>query len=105
MSSLTLERKGARVALLTLNRPDRLNALNAELIGELHETFAALKADRSVGVVVLTGAGRGVCAGVHRQGAGPPGGRRRLPGPLRATAFQEALANLAVELRRLPQPV
>src|SRR5438132_10278723 len=105
MSSLTLERRGERVALLTLNRPDRLNALSAELIGELHETFTALKSDRSIGVVVLTGAGRGFCAGVDMQEAGTPEGQRRLEGPLRGTAFQEALANLAVELRRLPQPV
>ena len=105
MSTLTLERKGDRVALLTLNRPDRLNALSAELIGELHETFATLKDDRSVGVVVLTGAGRGFCAGVDMQEAGTPEGQRRLQGPLRGTAFQEALANLTVELRRVPQPV
>src|SRR4051812_50228152 len=39
------------------------------------------------------------------QEAGTPEGQRRLPGPLRGTAFQEALANLTVELRRLPQPV
>src|SRR3954452_7265969 len=105
MSSLTLERRGERVALLTLNRPDRLNALSGELIEALHRTFAELREDRSIGVVVLTGAGRGFCAGVDMQEAGTDEGQRRLAGPLRGTAFQEALANLTVELRRLPQPV
>ena len=51
------------VAVVTLNRPDRLNALGRELIGALPEQLAELAADRAVRCVVLTGAGRGFCAG------------------------------------------
>ena len=51
------------VAIVTLNRPDRLNALNRALIEALPEQLAALAADRAVRCVVLTGAGRGFCAG------------------------------------------
>src|SRR5688572_32323593 len=52
-----------RVALLTLNRPDRLNAMSREMLDALLEALARLAEDSEVGVVVLTGAGRGFCAG------------------------------------------
>lgn len=52
-----------RVATITLNRPDRLNAYTATMSGELREAFAAADADEGVRAIVLTGAGRGFCAG------------------------------------------
>jgi enoyl-CoA hydratase len=51
------------VRVLTLNRPEKLNALDTALTRELSEAFAAADADRDVRAVVLTGAGRGFCAG------------------------------------------
>jgi 2-(1,2-epoxy-1,2-dihydrophenyl)acetyl-CoA isomerase len=51
------------VAVLTLNRPDRLNALSFEMLDALMEALPRLAASADVGVVVLTGAGRGFCAG------------------------------------------
>jgi methylglutaconyl-CoA hydratase len=51
------------IATITLARPDLHNALNAEMIGELHGCFTALAADASVRVVVLAGAGLSFCAG------------------------------------------
>ncbi len=51
------------VAVLTLNRPERLNALSEEMIRLLIEALGRLGADPSVGCIVLTGAGRGFCAG------------------------------------------
>jgi enoyl-CoA hydratase/carnithine racemase len=62
---ILLERRG-RVALVTLNRPERLNALNAEMRFVLLETLQELDLDESVHVVVLTGAGRGFCSGADR---------------------------------------
>jgi len=52
------------VVVLTLDRPQRLNALDADLLRELHTVLDALAADPSVRVLVLTGAGRGFCAGL-----------------------------------------
>jgi len=52
-----------RVAMLTLNRPDRLNALSTPILDGLLEALPRLAADPNVAVVVLTGAGRGFCAG------------------------------------------
>ncbi|MEV6638906.1 enoyl-CoA hydratase/isomerase family protein [Amycolatopsis sp. NPDC051371] len=51
------------VRVLTLNRPEKLNALNTALTRSLSEAFAAADADSDVRAVVLTGAGRGFCAG------------------------------------------
>ena len=52
-----------RVATITLNRPDRLNAYTQVMSGELREAFAEADADDGVRAIVLTGAGRGFCAG------------------------------------------
>ncbi|MEV1294120.1 enoyl-CoA hydratase-related protein [Pseudonocardia sp. NPDC049635] len=54
---------GAGVATITLHRPDRLNAFTATMARELVDAFDATDADESVRVVILTGAGRGFCAG------------------------------------------
>ena len=51
------------IAVITLNRPDRLNSLTFEVYRELTETFEALKAVDSVRVVVITGRGPGFCSG------------------------------------------
>ncbi len=52
-----------RVATITLNRPDKLNAYTQVMSGELREAFAKADADENVRAIVLTGAGRGFCAG------------------------------------------
>ncbi len=58
-----------RVAVLTLNRPDRLNALNHELQEAIIQTCQKLRDDDSVWAVVLTGAGRGFCSGADLRSA------------------------------------
>lgn len=62
MNHLTLEKNG-RIAVLTLNRPDAMNALNNDVLDELYEAFGLLEADNEVGIVVLTGAGKAFVAG------------------------------------------
>lgn len=61
-NELLVERDG-HVATVTLNRPDRLNALNGDQIERLETTWLDLDADPEVRVIVLTGAGRGFCVG------------------------------------------
>src|SRR5437868_5319151 len=51
------------VVLLTLNRPDKLNAWTPQMSAELTDAIEGADADTSVGAVVVTGAGRGFCAG------------------------------------------
>ncbi len=68
--SVLLVDKADGVALLTLNRPQRLNALSLELRRALFETFAALEADDETRVVILTGAGRAFSAGLDLEELG-----------------------------------
>jgi enoyl-CoA hydratase/carnithine racemase len=75
---LSIERRGA-VALVTLRRPEKRNALSIELRCELADAFAALSDDAEVGCVVLTGAGSAFCAGMDTgQFGGDHDHRRRL---------------------------
>jgi enoyl-CoA hydratase/carnithine racemase len=60
--TITCERRGA-VALITLNRPDRLNAWTPQMASEQADAIRAANADGEVGAIVMTGAGRGFCAG------------------------------------------
>src|SRR5258708_12908476 len=61
------------IVVLTLNRPERLNAMNYDLVRGLYDALDELENDRSCRVIVLTGAGRGFCAGLDlSQGASPP---------------------------------
>ncbi|HEX5528135.1 MAG TPA: enoyl-CoA hydratase [Methylomirabilota bacterium] len=63
MTTDLLETVKDGVAVLTLNRPDRLNAMSRPMLDALLEALPRLAEDPAVGVVVLTGAGRGFCAG------------------------------------------
>src|SRR5262245_5496260 len=63
MSDHLLEAVKDGVAVLTLNRPERLNAMSGPMLDALQEALPRLAEDAAVGVVVLTGAGRGFCAG------------------------------------------
>jgi len=63
MTTDLIEQVKDGVAVLTLNRPDRLNAMSRPMLDALLEALPRLAEDPAVGVVVLTGAGRGFCAG------------------------------------------
>ena len=95
------------IALVTLNRPDRLNAMSTELVADLHVVLGAIADDPSVRVVVLTGEGRGFCAGLdlkessQRTAAGEGRGGRAAAG----MAGQQQIASLVPRLRGLRQPV
>ncbi len=56
------------VAIVTMNRPDQLNALTGRMMAEMRHAFAAAENDPAVVGIVLTGAGRGFCAGADMQG-------------------------------------
>lgn len=93
------------VTQLTLNRPERLNTLNYELVSELHDALAAVDADHSCRVVVLTGAGRGFCAGLDLNGFGTVPGTEGFGRPQQGLAVQQYIATLVPRLRDVRQPV
>jgi enoyl-CoA hydratase/carnithine racemase len=63
MGDLLYEREG-HIGTITLNRPERLNAITGEMLRSLSSALEQANADREVRVVILTGAGRGFCAGL-----------------------------------------
>lgn len=89
-------------AILTLNRPERLNALTWELMRELHDRLDEIRADQSIRLLVLTGAGRGFCSGLDIMRGDPLGGDDSI---LTVLERQELVANLAIKIRKLPIPV
>ena len=90
------------IATLTLNRPDKLNSFTAEMHGEVRSALEQLAADRSARVLVLTGAGRGFCAGQDLgDRAVAPGGA---PVDL-GESVEKYYAPLVLALRALPMPV
>lgn len=92
----------AGIARITLNRPDRLNSFTMAMHAELRDALNKVKADASVRVVLLTGAGRGFCAGQDLSDrAVAPGGTAVDLGEAVATWW----APLVKTLRTLPLPV
>jgi enoyl-CoA hydratase/carnithine racemase len=95
----------AGVVQLTLARPDKLNALTAPLVAELHDALQSVAGDQACRAVVLTGAGRGFCAGLDLAGFGVVTGTEQAGPVQRSWAVQRTIAALVQEIRRLPQPV
>lgn len=90
------------VALITLNRPDRLNALTFEIYDELRETFRALSTEPGVRVVILTGTGKAFCSG---------GDVHEIIGPLTSRDYRGLLdftrmtCDLVLSIRNCARPV
>jgi enoyl-CoA hydratase len=103
-STLEVDRPRDGVAVVRLNRPKQLNAINETMQIELGQTLADLGADRTAHTIVLTGAGRGFCAGIDMRDFGPNVPEASAPAIDRLN-FQEKMAGLAEAVRQLPQPV
>lgn len=93
------------MALLRLNRPERLNALTDELVARLGHLLDALSTDSRVRALVITGAGRGFCAGFDLGQADRAPQQDTLGEAAAWTARQEAFAGLVTRLRNLRIPV
>jgi enoyl-CoA hydratase/carnithine racemase len=105
MGILDFERRGA-VGVVTLNRPERLNALNQEMVRALSAFFDERMLDHETRFLVLTGAGRGFCAGLDLKAGGEQGPWVAGVGPVQASyAFQKSIADIVVKMRRCPQPI
>jgi enoyl-CoA hydratase len=105
MPDLELSRPRHDVALITLNRPEKLNALNHGLVEELHHTLETLDTDYECRVVVLTGAGRGFCSGLDLTDPFPEEAKAGLEFPRSSLRWQERIADLTTRLVRMRQPV
>src|SRR5260221_14362836 len=72
MNTVEILHPRPEIAILRLNRPKSLNALSWELVEDLHAALYAIDRDNRCRVVVLTGAGRGFCAGLDLRDQGNP---------------------------------
>ena len=86
---------------LTLNRPDRLNALNPEMVDELLDYFHRIANDRRLRIVVIRGAGRAFCAGLDL-GVDPVAAMRNASDGLIA---QRRVSEIVLRMRRAPQAI
>lgn len=105
MSEILVEETEPGIVVLTMNRPGRLNALGAGMLEEMRTALVSLDADPDVRVVILTGAGRGFCAGADIKSA-----NAAEPDPARnpvAQVFeqQERIASLNEMIHRMRTPV
>ena len=99
MSNTVLRERDGAVVVVTLNRPDKLNALNAELLAELDATFAELSADASGACAILTGAGEKAFA------AGADIAAMSEMSTEAARAFSETGHRVCSRIERAPFPV
>lgn len=105
MECITYERKG-QVGILTLNRPERLNAINHDLLRALRGFWQDRFRDYDCRVIIVTGAGRGFCAGLDLKASAEQGSWQPNVGPVQDVyTFQSDLADMVTRMRRAPQPI
>src|SRR5205085_5704926 len=90
------------VATVTLNRPERMNALLFETYQGLRDFFAGLRKDKSIRAVVLTGAGRGFCSGGDVRDVI---GKLVAMKPKQVREFVKLTCDVVAAIRKAPQPV
>ena len=101
-TSFLYEQDQLGIATITLNRPERLNALTFEVYRELIDTFAALRDEREVRVVVITGSGKAFCSGGDVHDIIGELFSRNMEGLLE---FTRMTCELVQNIRSLPKPV
>ena len=105
MTYVLVEQPRPHVALIRLNRPERMNAMSFDTVGPLYEALDGSAADNETWAVVLTGAGRGFCSGLDLEDHGVPPGCDGLPMSRIAIRAMEFMSNIVPAMRAMPQPI
>ncbi|HEV8297113.1 MAG TPA: enoyl-CoA hydratase-related protein [Acidimicrobiales bacterium] len=105
MPAVEVAQAEPHISVITLNRPDRLNALNFELVAELHDALDEVGRDPDCKVAILTGAGRGFCAGLDLKEWGMPPGPGEHAHVNIGIDGQAFMSNLTVHMRNTPQVI
>ena len=105
MSFVEVSAPHPHVAVITLNRPERMNAMAFDVMLPLRDTLRAIGDDNDIRVVVLTGAGTGFCSGADLEDPGSIPHTEGLTLPTLAMRSMELLDDVISTIRRLPQPV
>ena len=105
MSTILVEATRPGVVQVTLNRPESLNAMSYPLVSDLHDAFTAIERDYEARVVILTGAGRGFCAGFDLAEPGPEPGPEGIGQVQRTRIAMREFYGLITHMRRMRQPI
>jgi enoyl-CoA hydratase/carnithine racemase len=105
VADIVIEQPSTLVRTIRLNRPERLNALTFGLTAELHDALDTVAADDACKVVVLTGAGRGFCAGLDLRDFGTPPEVGEHPWRTARTSGQAFMSSLTQHINQTPQMV
>jgi enoyl-CoA hydratase len=105
MAVVEVERPAPSVALLRLSRPDRLNALNFDLVADLHSALDAIALDDLCKVVILTGSGRAFCSGLDLKDWGQLPAVGSHPHRHAGSTGQSFMSSLSAHIRDTPQIV
>ncbi len=105
MSVVLVDKPDPHVTVVTLNRPERLNAMSIDLVLELAEVLEEIRSDNACRVVVLTGAGRAFCSGLDLKDHGAVPGIDGLQVGQIAQRSMHVYSRLTPLMRSLPQPV
>lgn len=105
MSLVLLEHPRPEIALITLNRPERMNSMAFDVMIPFRDVLEEVGLDNSTRVVVLTGAGKGFSSGADHKSAGSVPHVEGLTRPTYALRSMEILDDVILKLRRLHQPV
>ncbi|MGV0874287.1 enoyl-CoA hydratase [Mycolicibacterium sp. XJ879] len=100
-----VDRPRADIALVTLNRPERMNSMAFDVMVPLKKVLDELNYDNAVRVIVLTGAGRGFSSGADHKSAGSVPHTDGLTRPTFALRSMEVLDEVVLALRKMHQPV
>lgn len=90
------------IAVVTLNRADRLNAFDYETVEEIHACLTHLESANDIRVVIFTGAGRGFSAGTDLKSGRDANAPVNVSKQMRAQRF---IADMVLHMRRIPQPI
>ncbi len=105
-NTLLFEEVEPHIGLVTINRPDQLNAINVEMLTDFEDLFRALSEDDAIRVLVITGAGRGYSSGADLNDAVVFKDTEAFADPENFLKIvQERYASLILGMRKIPQPV
>jgi enoyl-CoA hydratase len=102
---VTVETPRAGVRLITLNHPERLNAMSFSLVESLYAALHEVGSDNECSVAILTGKGRGFCSGMDLTDVGMPPGSQGLPVSRIAIRAMSFMSDIVPAMRAIPQPL
>lgn len=105
MPFVVVEKPRPHISMVTLNRPERMNAMAFDVMVPFREALEEVSRDNDTRIVVLTGAGRGFCSGADLENAGRVPDVDGLGAPMKALRAMQLLDDVVLALRKMHHPV